>query len=501
MKALLDTNIIINRESHSPINQDIGILFRWLDKLNYEKCVHPKSVEEIQKNSNKKTVDAYEIKLDSYFKLNTTAPLADAVRIVSDREDKSENDRIDSILLNEVLCNRVDILLSEDRKLHHKARLLKISNRVFTINSYLEKIYAENPELVDYKVLSIKKSHFGKLDLKDDFFSTFKDDYIGFEDWFNKKAEEICYVTQNNKNKKILSFLYLKVEDADESYLDIQPIFTRKKRLKIGTMKVVSNGVRLGERFLKIIFDNALKQKVEEIYVTIFDKRDEQKRLIQLFIDWGFTYYGRKENGESVYIRNLEYKINRENPKLTYPFITKKSKIFLVAIKPEFHTDLLPDSILNNESSLNFVENEPYRNSIEKMFISNSMDRNIHKGDTLIFYRTGGLYKSVVTTVGIVSDFIDKIVNYEDLVLKCRGRSVYNNQELKQLWENKNNNLFLVKFLYVYSFPKRVNLKCLISLGIIEDIRSAPRGFKEISIDKFNLILKNTESDENFIID
>jgi len=32
------------------------------------------------------------------------------------------------------------------------------------------------------------------------------------------------------------------------------------------------NGFRLGERFLKIIFDNALKQKVEEIYVTIFEK-------------------------------------------------------------------------------------------------------------------------------------------------------------------------------------------------------------------------------------
>jgi hypothetical protein len=37
--------------------------------------------------------------------------------------------------------------------------------------------------------------------------------------------------------------------------------------------------VRLGERFLKIIFDNAFINKVDEIYVTIFDKRDDEKRL------------------------------------------------------------------------------------------------------------------------------------------------------------------------------------------------------------------------------
>jgi len=28
------------------------------------------------------------------------------------------------------------------------------------------------------------------------------------------------------------------------------------------------NGFKLGERFLKIVFDNALQQKVDEIYVT-----------------------------------------------------------------------------------------------------------------------------------------------------------------------------------------------------------------------------------------
>jgi hypothetical protein len=44
---------------------------------------------------------------------------------------------------------------------------------------------------------------------------------------------------------------------------------------------------------MKIIFDNALKNNVDEIYVTIFDKkRDEQKRLIDLLEQWGFVCWG-----------------------------------------------------------------------------------------------------------------------------------------------------------------------------------------------------------------
>ncbi len=68
-------------------------------------------------------------------------------------------------------------------------------------------------------------------------------------------------------------FSYLKIENERESYHDINPQFQPKKRLKIGTLKVELNGFRLGERFLKIVFDNAIAQRVDEVYVTIFPIR------------------------------------------------------------------------------------------------------------------------------------------------------------------------------------------------------------------------------------
>ena len=50
MKVLLDTNIIIHREASKIKNQDIGTLFRWLDRGHYTKVIHNLTVDEIRKN-------------------------------------------------------------------------------------------------------------------------------------------------------------------------------------------------------------------------------------------------------------------------------------------------------------------------------------------------------------------------------------------------------------------------------------------------------------------
>src|SRR5690606_19902470 len=133
---------------------------------------------------------------------------------------------------------RVDILITEDKKIHKKALDLGIEDKVFTIDSFLEKTFAEHPDLVNYKVLNVQKIKFGRINLKDDFFTSLKEDYVGFDKWFIRKFDEEAYITVNSNNGLLLSFLYLKVEGKDEIYSDIAPAFTSKKRLKIGTFKV-----------------------------------------------------------------------------------------------------------------------------------------------------------------------------------------------------------------------------------------------------------------------
>ena len=110
--------------------------------------------------------------------------------------DKTENDRNDTIIVNEVFANRVDILVTEDRGVHTKAGILGIADRVFTLDAFLEKVTAENPSLVDYKVLAVKRTVFGATDITAEFFDSFRQDYGGaaFDKWFARKADETAYV-------------------------------------------------------------------------------------------------------------------------------------------------------------------------------------------------------------------------------------------------------------------------------------------------------------------
>ena len=502
MKILLDTNIVIHREASTVVNEDIGVLFKWLDNLHHTKFIHAVTIEEINRHQDPDVRKSFEVKLGNYNILKTKAPMADAVLSVTKSLDKDQNDLDDTMIINELYCERVDALITEDKQLINKAALLGIPDKVYTIDAFLEKVTKENPDLADYKVLSVRKSLFGNLDISDEFFASFIEDYPDYEKWFNKKAEETVYVCLSESN--IIALLYLKIENKNDDYSDINPIMPPKKRLKIGSFKVMLNGFRLGERFLKIAFDNALRFKVDEVYVTIFDKRIEQQRLINLLEEYGFYRHGFKKGpggDENVYIRSCERLANRLKPKLTYPFFSTAGSIFFVSIYPEYHTELFPDSILRTESPMDYVENEPHRNAISKVYISRSFERNIRAGDVLIFYRTGGYHKGVVTTIGIVENLIDNIPTEADFIRLCRKRSVFTDKQLADHWKYKKSKPFIVEFLYVYSFPKRINLQRLNELGVIPDITDMPRGFTRITKQNLKDILRECQSDESIVVD
>src|SRR5690606_25401790 len=209
----------------------------------------------------------------------------------------------------------------------------------------------------------------------------------------------------------LTAFLYIKVEDETENYSEIKPVFTKKKRLKIGTLKVISNGYKIGERFLKIVFDNAIQYKVDEIYVTVFDKRPEQVQLIDMLKGWGFIEHGTKttKNGDEIVLirpfgKNLP--IDIKNPKLSFPFFSRKTRKYIIKIEPQYHTELFPDSINTREDKSKYTGNEPHRNRIGKVYISHSKDRHLQSGDIIVVYRMGDTnpkkYSSTVTSICIV---------------------------------------------------------------------------------------------------
>lgn len=504
IRVLLDTNVLIHREARTVVRDDIGELFRWLDALGITKCIHPLSRDEINKHSDPAVVRTLKAKIGSYHVLQTLAPDTTAISDLR-VHDRSDNDRIDTSVLAELAADRVDFLITEDRGIHRKAAVIGLSTRVFTIDAFLEKATSENPDQADYKVLAVRKTLFGKVDLNDPFFDSFREDYPGFDKWFSRKADEPAYVCTTD-DSGLAAFLYLKRESPGEDYSDISPTLARASRLKIGTFKVIANGFKLGERFLKIIFDNARIFGVEEIYVTIFENRPDQDRLIRFLEDWGFRRYGSKTSSagkELVLVRDFRPAFNEADPRRTYPYVSGRTHKFIVPIYPDYHTELLPDSILNTESPQEYLESRPNRNAISKVYVSRSLERGLRRGDLIVFYRTASgsgpaHYTSVATTIGVVQEVIDGISSLEEFIALCRKRSVFTDEDLAKQWNYRpSSRPFVVNFLYVHSFPRRPNLKELKEASVIVD---APRGFELLSDAAFQTLLHITNADERLVV-
>ena len=107
MKVLLDTNILIHREATTVVRDDIGVFFKWLDKLQYRKFVHPLSVNEIKKHADPVVVRTFEVKIQSYELLRTCAEDTASIATLRDA-DQTDNDSVGRCCMNSIGCILVE---------------------------------------------------------------------------------------------------------------------------------------------------------------------------------------------------------------------------------------------------------------------------------------------------------------------------------------------------------------------------------------------------------
>ncbi len=396
ISILLDTNILIKRESNSNNSFEISKLFNWINNKKLDIYIHKFSKNEIEKYKEKKEMQSVLTKLNSYSVLPSfNCDVGNYFEKITKKYSMDENSRIDNELLKEIYNDNVGILLTDDNVILKKAEELYIRDRVISSLELLNYFEEHYPQNIEYKMLSVKLREFKDIDLNSQFFDTLREDYSGikFDRWFKNKASqnEKAYIFEDGKEMK--GFLYLKIEDKNEKYDDISPKLLPKTRLKVGTFKIISTGFRLGERFLKIIFDNARKFQVDEIYVTLFEnKREEVMQLKKIMENWGFQKWGLKDNGKLVLVKSMtDYNFN-ESPKFNYPLLKKEINYFFLPIYPKFHTDLFPDMILKNEDMHLYKENKAHRYALEKIYLSGAFDIRANPGDIVLIYRTGERY-------------------------------------------------------------------------------------------------------------
>lgn len=341
---------------------------------------------------------------------------------------------------------------------------------------------------------------FSEIDLSDLFFDSLKSDYEEFEDWFGRKANECAYVFYRDDGA-IDGFLYLKIEKGAVD--DVSPPLPPATRVKVGTLKINPHGTRLGERFLKKIFDHAIVRQVSEIYVTSFAKH---QALVALFQRYGFVQQATKTtaNGlELVLVKNMHEVSN--DVLMSYPLVQVAGRsIYLLSLYPKWHTRLLPDSILKNEDA-SIVQDVSHTNSIHKVYLAGMRGmENLRPGDVILIYRTGdgagpAHYRSVATSVCVLEEYrsIHSFSSRTDFLAYCSSYSVFTEQELGQFLEKKRYP-HVLRFTYNIALPKRVTRGTMIEeLGFDA---GAYWGFMPLSYQQFASVLTAGGLDEGLII-
>lgn len=353
--------------------------------------------------------------------------------------------------------------------------------------------------------LQLKK--FSEINLLDTFFDSLRASYPEFDTWFRKKSYEGAVAYIYYINGVLADFLYLKVENEELS--DVEPILSKKKRLKVGTFKVdnESRHTTRGERFMKKIMDKAIAEEVEEIYVTMFPTEELQK-LIAMFEKFGFFHIADKNHadGRSEYVLVKDMRKQVNDLFLDYPFVKKTgSDKYVLSINPEYHTKLFPDSILNNEQKYDLILDVSETNSINKIYICWMRGvKDLKKGDKLVIYRTSdyqapAAFRSVCTSVCTVCEVktIDDFANEGDFVRYTNRYSVFSEDELRG-WYKRKNDFTVIKMVYNIAFTKKV-----INKVMKEQVGLHPNywGFFKLTDAQFDRILELGEINERYIVD
>ena len=471
IKILLDTNLLIYRENHSVIDDKVLELTKILyDSNKYKIVIHPMTIEDINhiKDLNEREIFHSKIKIYETIKRppKATNHFNNLVGC-----SKFPNDLIDNNLLYAVYRDCVTYLITNDKKLKNKAQKIGLSDRVFGIEDAivkfkpLEEKEVRTPAFINYEYLY-------NIEIEDDFFDSLKADYKGFENWYKKKSREgsMAYITRY-PDKKIGSFLMLKVENESEDYSEFKEPLKKGIHLKVATFKVANTGNKIGESYIKIMVEEALKNKVDDIYVTVFKK---QKELIKLFFEYGFIKNTTKMTEKADGSLEEELVLVKSMHDNTYPnFDWANRDTFIVPIKQKYHEKLFPESEPLNQLSFEDLQGvNTYSHTIKKAYICKSPTQQIKPGDILLFYASES--KRSITTIGIVDNVFSKFATPEDLYALATKRTVYSLEEIKS---NFDTSLKLILFKYYKTLKEPVTYSSLIENKIL---KSAPASIVKV---------------------
>lgn len=501
MRILFDTNILILRENNHIVPENLTKMLNLINGLEKTSTwVHALSLKEIEKDGNieRKKINLSKVKgyavLETYPDYNNDENFKGLLPIPF-----SSNDIVDNQLLYCVIKNVVDYLITEDQGLLSKAEKIG-TEQVLNINeaiSLFQKFYI-NTDINLLPTFKQKKGY--EINLQDEIFGTLTHDYDDFVNWWNTKVSRRDLFVYENDNK-INAILIPKIEENEN--IDCHPSLYRDRIMKICTFKVSehSRGLKLGERLLRMSFDYAQRNNIDEIYLTHY--RQESDYLIPLIENFGFYQYGINQKGEEVYLKRIIPKNDIIKPKNVDEIVDFNRKFYpafydgelvkkhIIPIRPNFHKRLFPDFVGADHQLTLLTMEYSEGNSIKKAYICNSSTRLINKGDIVLFYQTHD--RKAITTIGTVESVHYGLRDAEQIFKLIAKRTVFNIEEIRKCC---NSDVTVILFNQNFNLEHEVEYQTLENNNIVNGYIQS---ITNIDDDKYRAIIKDNIN-ERFII-
>lgn len=341
-----------------------------------------------------------------------------------------------------------------------------------------------------YAPPALKEDFMYNLDLSDPFFDSLKKKYPrvgnspGFEEWFKEKARRQCFVSYQSPDR-IGALLIKKIEDA--AIDDAKPPLPKKKRLKIALLRVTDYGHKIGELLLKLSFDSAVQNDIDEVYLTHFTEPGD--RLVSMIQEYGFVKVAVNARGEDVFLKKLVVEdpgLARHSPRQIYRnyyptfYDGPAVKKWIIPIRPEFHerlfTDVVQRQTLLTEHAGGFIVEG---NAIKKAYLCNAKTKKMQEGDVVLFYRSEDA--SAITSLGVVEEVHTGISDTSEILRLVGKRTVYSPEEIAEFKKP----LIIVLFRHISHLPNPLTIAALRTRGLL---KRAPMTINNIPDENYRII-------------
>lgn len=477
LRFLLDTNVLIPlQDSYQVLEPNLANFVRLAGVGGHQLLYHPATIADFERDT------SLERRQRNLQRIRQYAVLEQPAACPWNTNATTANEACDNEILYALECAAVHALVTEDRGLHAKAATRGLRDRIYTIQTaedWLRRLH--EPRLVVLPNIQDVPLHSLTPLLDSPFFNSLREGYLGFDDWFRRKARENRKAWIYRDHDLALAAICVYAVQSNEAIND------HGERLPSASLKLCTfmvgetvRGRKIGELFLKAAFRYATENACEHVFIHANANR--QDFLIRMLIDFGFKERG-TYRGDVVLVKTHprsppDFAISKplEYAREFFPHYRRDSAVqkFVIPIQPHFHAELFPDYSAVQRNL--FGTTGSVGNAIKLAYLCHAQTKAIRAGDVVLFYRTGD--EKAVTSVGIVDRF-EMLTDAARIASLVSRRTVYGIDEITRMAERLTK---VILFRLVEHFPRSVSYDRLLGDGVV----SGPiQSIRQISDDSF----------------